>query len=118
MSESRVALVTGSSSGIGAAVARRLAADGIRVVINSARSASAGKELAAELPGAVYVQGDVADTADAGRIVAETVDMYGRLDILVNNAGTTRFIPLDDCGRPMPPPGGRSSTSTSSASGS
>ncbi|MEU8975111.1 glucose 1-dehydrogenase [Streptomyces monashensis] len=96
MSESRVALVTGSSSGIGAAVARRLAADGIRVVINSARSASAGKELAAELPGAVYVQGDVADTADAGRIVAETVDMYGRLDILVNNAGTTRFIPLDD----------------------
>ncbi|ANP51365.1 ketoreductase RED2 [Streptomyces griseochromogenes] len=96
MSESRVALVTGSSSGIGAAVARRLAADGIRVVINSTRSASAGKELAAELSDAVYVQGDVADTADAGRIVAETIEAYGRLDILVNNAGTTRFIPLED----------------------
>ncbi|AOR36650.1 hypothetical protein BFF78_41340 [Streptomyces fodineus] len=81
---------------MGAAVARRLAGDGIRVVVNSARSASAGKELAAELPDAVYVQGDVADTADAGRIVAETIETYGRLDILVNNAGTTRFIPLED----------------------
>ncbi|AKJ08560.1 polyketide synthase [Streptomyces incarnatus] len=96
MSERRVALITGSSSGIGAAVARRLAADGIRIVVNSARSAVAGKELAAELPDAVYVQGDVADPADARRIVQSAVDAYGSLDILVNNAGATRFIPLDD----------------------
>lgn len=96
MSESRVALVTGSSSGIGAAVARRLAAEGIRVVVNSARSAAAGKELAARLPDAVYVQGDVADPEDAGRIVRGAIDAYGRLDILVNNAGTTRFIPLEN----------------------
>ncbi|RPF29569.1 ketoreductase RED2 [Streptomyces sp. Ag109_G2-6] len=96
MSESRVALVTGSSSGIGAAVAERLAAEGIRVVVNSARSAEAGKELAARLPDAVYVQGDVSDAEDARRIVRTAIEAYGRLDILVNNAGVTRFIPLGD----------------------
>lgn len=94
--DSRVALITGSSSGIGAAVARRLAAEGFRIVVNSARSEVAGKNLATELPDAVYVQGDVADGADARRIVQAAIDAYGRLDILVNNAGTTRFIPLDD----------------------
>lgn len=96
MSESRVALITGSSSGIGAAIARRLAEAGIRVVLNSARSESAGKALAAELPDAVYVRGDVADADDARRIVRTAIDTYGRLDILVNNAGVTRFIPLGD----------------------
>lgn len=94
--ETRVALITGSSSGIGAAIARRLAAAGIRVVLNSARSESAGKALAAELPDAVYVRGDVADADDARRIVRTAIDTYGRLDILVNNAGVTRFIPLGD----------------------
>ncbi|CAM5519150.1 oxidoreductase [Streptomyces avidinii] len=94
--ERRVALVTGSSSGIGAGIARRLAAAGIRVVLNSARSESAGRALAAELPDAVYVRGDVADAEDARRIVRTAIDTYGRLDILVNNAGVTRFIPLGD----------------------
>ncbi|MFE9564272.1 SDR family NAD(P)-dependent oxidoreductase [Streptomyces sp. NPDC006487] len=94
--ESRVALITGSSSGIGAGIARRLAAASIRVVLNSARSEDAGKALAAELPEAVYVRGDVADADDARRIVRTAIDAYGRLDILVNNAGVTRFIPLGD----------------------
>ncbi|MFB7372607.1 SDR family NAD(P)-dependent oxidoreductase [Streptomyces sp. NPDC056222] len=96
MSEQRVALVTGSSSGIGAAVARRLADAGIRVVVNSARSVDAGKALAAELPDAVYVQADVSDETQATALVAAAVEAYGRLDILVNCAGTTRFIPHDD----------------------
>jgi ketoreductase RED2 len=96
MSKGRVALVTGSSSGIGAAVARRLAAEGARVVVNSARSEEAGRRLAAELPDAVYVRGNVADAVDARRIVGAAVEAYGRLDILVNNAGVTRFIPLSD----------------------
>ncbi|MEU2714372.1 SDR family oxidoreductase [Streptomyces sp. NPDC007205] len=74
----------------------RLSADGVRVVVNSARSTAAGEALADELPDAVYVRGDVADPADARRIVAASIEAYGRLDILVNNAGTTRIVPLDD----------------------
>ncbi|MFH8835754.1 SDR family NAD(P)-dependent oxidoreductase [Streptomyces sp. NPDC017868] len=96
MSEQRVALVTGSSSGIGAAVARRLADAGYRVVVNSGRSVEAGRALAAELPDAVYVQADVSDEAQATGLVAAAVEAYGRLDLLVNCAGTTRFIPHDD----------------------
>ncbi|WP_369143583.1 SDR family NAD(P)-dependent oxidoreductase [Streptomyces sp. R44] len=96
MSEQRVALVTGSSSGIGAAVARRLADAGYRIVVNSGRSVEAGEALAAELPDAVYVRADVSDEAQAAGLVAAAVEAYGRLDLLVNCAGTTRFIPHDD----------------------
>ncbi|MFI9812610.1 SDR family NAD(P)-dependent oxidoreductase [Saccharothrix variisporea] len=96
MSEKRVALVTGSSSGIGAAVAARLAAAGLRVVVNSARSVEAGREVAASLPDAHYVQADISAQDQARRLVAEVVEHYGRLDVLVNNAGTTRRIPHAD----------------------
>ena len=83
-----VALVTGSTSGIGAAVARRLAAEGMRVVVNSVSSVDAGRALAAEI-GGHYVQADVAADGEGARLVAEAVETYGRLDVLVNNAGTT-----------------------------
>jgi len=96
MSTQRVALVTGSSSGIGEAVARRLAAENIRVVINSARSVEEGEKLAATLPDAHYIQADISDETQARRLVAETVAHYGRLDILVNNAGITRLVPHAD----------------------
>lgn len=85
-------LVTGSSSGIGAATARLFAACGATVVVNSSTSVEAGTALAAELPGASYVRADVADQDDARRLIDEVVDRHGRLDILVNNAGTTEVI--------------------------
>lgn len=93
-----VALVTGSTSGIGAAVVRRLTARGTRVVINSTKSVDVGQAIVAELGGGVahYVQGDIADSSDATRIVAETVERFGRLDVLVNNAGSTVRIPHHD----------------------
>ena len=94
--DGKVALVTGSSSGIGEAVARSLAAEGARVVVNSTRSVHAGERVAGELPDATYVQADVADEAAARRLVDATVERYGRLDVLVNNAGTTAVIPHHD----------------------
>ncbi|MER7621287.1 SDR family NAD(P)-dependent oxidoreductase [Streptomyces sp. NPDC126503] len=102
MSEQRVALVTGSSSGIGAAVARRLAAAGIRVAVNSARSAEAGERIAAELPGAAYFRADVSDEVQAAALVERTVETFGRLDHLVTCAGTTRFIPHEDLAAATP----------------
>lgn len=94
--EKKVALITGSSSGIGAAIAQRLAEEGMRVVINSARSVEAGEELARSLPDARYVRADIADPAEAAGLVGEAVAAYGRIDVLVNNAGRTRVIPHDD----------------------
>jgi ketoreductase RED2 len=98
----RVALVTGSSSGIGAATARRLARAGVEVVVNSSTSVEAGQALADELPGASYVRADIADAAEAGSLVESTVARHGRLDILVNNAGTTSVIPHGDLAAASP----------------
>jgi ketoreductase RED2 len=92
----RVAIVTGSSAGIGAAVAATFADLGAQVVVNSASSVDAGHQVAAGLPDATYVQADVSDPAQAERLVAAAVDHYGHLDIVVNNAGTTALIPHHD----------------------
>jgi ketoreductase RED2 len=92
----QVAIVTGSSSGIGEATAHRLANAGAAVVVNSSTSVDAGEQVAAALPNAIYVQGSVADEAACKRLVEATLARFGRLDILVNNAGTTQLIPHAD----------------------
>jgi ketoreductase RED2 len=79
--------VTGSSSGIGAAIAGTFAERGATVVVNSASWAEAGEQPAAQLPGASSALADVGDPAQAARLVATTVERYGRLDIVVNDAG-------------------------------
>lgn len=89
-----VVIVTGSSSGIGEAVARRLAAAGARIVVNSASSVEAGQRLAGELPDACYVQGDISDPATAHALVDAARGRWGRLDGLVNNAAVTTDVPL------------------------
>jgi ketoreductase RED2 len=92
----QVVLVTGSSSGIGAATARLFAAEGATLVVNSVRSVEAGEELAASLPAASYVQADVGDADARKRLIDTAVESHGRLDVLVNNAGVTEVIPHHD----------------------
>ena len=91
-----VVIVTGSSSGIGEAVARSFAAIGAGVVLNSSSSVTEGEAVAASLPDAVYVQGDISDPDAARRLVDTALERWGRLDTLVNNAGTTAVIPHQD----------------------
>lgn len=92
----KVAIVTGSTSGIGEAIARHYAANGASVLLNSARSVEAGERIASELPDAMYVQGSIADDGVPQMLVDAAIDRWGRLDVLVNNAGTTRSIPHSD----------------------
>ena len=91
--DDRVAIVTGSSSGIGAATARLLSGLGCRVVVNSSSSVEAGTRVAQSLPNdALYVRADIGDQAQGQALVARTIERFGRLDILVNNAGWTTRV--------------------------
>ena len=99
---SPVALVTGSTSGIGEGIARRLVRDGYRVVLHSRSSADAGRALARELGQAVYVQADLASEAGRVRLVQAAVAAWGRLDALVNNAGISRVIAHADMAAAVP----------------
>ena len=91
----RVALVTGSTSGIGEAVARRLAADGFHVVVHSGSSVEEGERIAEEVEGS-YLQADLSDADAAMATVAGALAQLGRLDVLVNNAGVSRPVPHAD----------------------
>ena len=89
----KVAIVTGSTSGIGEAIARRLSQLGASVVVNSSTSVEAGEKLAAELGShALYVQADISNKEQGESLIDQTIKQFGQLDILINNAGWTQLI--------------------------
>jgi meso-butanediol dehydrogenase/(S,S)-butanediol dehydrogenase/diacetyl reductase len=92
--DGRIVLITGAGRGIGAATARRLAADGARLALADLDKAGVEK-LAGEL-GGLAIQADVTRAADIARMVEETKRRYGRLDVLFNNAGVIRVQPILD----------------------
>jgi len=94
----RVAIVTGGSSGIGAASVRRLAAAGARVVVGYNRGLDRAEKLIGELPGTRHcaMHLPLEDTAQIRRVAAAVADQFGRADILVNSAGFTRMVPHAD----------------------
>ena len=96
----KVAAVTGASKGIGAGIAKHLAAEGAAVVVNYASSKEDADRVVDEITKrggqGIAVQGDVAREADIERLFAATNKAFGRLDILVNNAGVYQFTPLEE----------------------
>jgi 3-oxoacyl-[acyl-carrier protein] reductase len=96
----KVAVVTGASKGIGAAIAKHLAAEGASVVVNYSSSKTGADEVVSEITGAggkaVAVQGNVSKKADIDRLFTETKKAFGQLDVLVNNAGVYEFGPLEN----------------------
>jgi ketoreductase RED2 len=93
----RVAIVTGSSSGIGEATARRLSAAGASVVVNSSTSVDAGRAVADALPNdAVYLQADIADRSQCHSLIDGALEAFGQIDYLINNAGWTTAVPHGD----------------------
>ncbi|AFT84875.1 short chain dehydrogenase family protein 1 [Paraburkholderia phenoliruptrix BR3459a] len=95
-------MITGSTSGIGAAIARRLSMDGFSVILHSRSSVEAGHALAQKLGSAAYVQADLARDEDRIKLIREAIAVWGRLDVLINNAGISRVIPHIDLAAATP----------------
>jgi 3-oxoacyl-[acyl-carrier protein] reductase len=95
----KVAIVTGASKGIGAAIAKHLAAEGASVAVNYAASKDGAERVVAAIKAkggaAITLKADVAKRKDVEKLFADTISAFGRVDILVNNAGVYEFAPLD-----------------------
>jgi 3-oxoacyl-[acyl-carrier protein] reductase len=95
----KVALVTGASKGIGASIAKHMAAEGAAVVVNYSSSKEGADRVVAEITAnggkAIAVQADVTKAAETERLFADAKKAFGRLDILVNNAGVYEFLPIE-----------------------
>ena len=98
--ENKVAVVTGASKGIGAGIAKDLAAAGASVVVNYSSSKEGADKVVAEIVSnggrAIAIQGDVSNQADVDRLFAETKTAFGDADILVNNAGVYKFNTIEE----------------------
>jgi len=96
----KVAVVTGASKGIGAAIAERLGKEGASIIVNYASSAAQAEAVVKKIQAAggkaKAVRADVSKREEAKKLIAAAVSEFGKLDILVNNAGTYEFIPLAD----------------------
>ena len=92
MDKNKVAIVTGSASGIGAATAMELSKRGWKVAINYSKSEAEAKKVAAKCKDAILVQADVGEDAQCRKLAQAALDKWGRIDALVNNAGTTKFV--------------------------
>jgi NAD(P)-dependent dehydrogenase (short-subunit alcohol dehydrogenase family) len=97
--DKRVTLVTGSTSGIGAAIARRLIRSGFAVALHSRSSHEAGMCLVREFEDASYTRADLADESSIPGLIQAVLDRHGRIDVLVNNAGIVEVIPHSDLKR-------------------
>src|ERR1700754_3163890 len=97
--ENKVAVITGASKGIGAGIAKSLAAAGANVVVNYSSAKDGADKVVSEITAhggkAIAVQGNVSNEADITRLFAETTKAFGAVDILVNNAGVYKFSPIE-----------------------
>ncbi len=96
MNNKRVALITGSTSGIGLAIAKKLSKEGFIIAFHSRKSIESGNALTKSYKGSSYTQADLTNQAEVRNLIAEVLKKHSRIDVLVNNAGSSTIIPHSD----------------------